>query len=177
MAAFMKRLAENQVVDAATLDGLDSTELVPTLYAQGDADNGGTTVAATGRVTINSIPIDVPVDGVLVASGSVFINNQSGAQRQFVLNLLVDGANALAQDWAAVTSFETATEQNRGNFDYTVAIAVSAGAHTITQQAGPYAGVANFFYNQETLNLVFYPNAVSSLVLSSTDSGGDPQGN
>ena len=163
MAAFMKRLADN---------------VVPTLYADGDAGNGGTSLVASGRVTVNSIAIDVPLDGVLVVSGNVFINNNSGAARQYALNIQVDGANALPQDWAAVTTFETATEQARGNFGYTVTIPITAGAHTITQQVGPYSGTASFFYNQEALTLVYYSDSNASLVLSSTDtSGGDPQGN
>jgi hypothetical protein len=162
MAAFMKRLSENAV---------------PTLYADGDAANGGTGLVASGRVTVNSIAIDVPHDGSLVVSGNVFINNSSGATRQYALNIQVDGADALPQDWAAVTSFETATEQGRGNFGYTVTIPITAGAHTITQQVGPYTGTASFFYNQEALTLQYYPNSVGSLSLSSVDSSeGNPQG-
>ena len=68
MAAFMRRLSEN---------------VVPTLYADGDAGNGGTGLVASGRVTVNSISIDVPHDGSLVVSGNVFINNNSGAARQY----------------------------------------------------------------------------------------------
>ena len=163
MAAFMLRLSENTV---------------PTAYADGDAGLGGTSVAASGRVEVNSIAIDVPQDGVLVASGHVFVNNQSGATRQYALNLLLDGVDALPQNWAAVTSFETATEQDRGNFGYTVSIPVAAGAHTVTQVVGPYAGTASFFYNQEALTLVYYPSSNGSLSLSSVDSSdGDPQGN
>jgi hypothetical protein len=162
MAAFMLRLSEN---------------VVPTAYADGDAANGGTSLVASGRVEVNSIAIDVPMDGVLVASGHVFVNNGSGATRQYALNLLVDGANALPQDWAAVTSFENANEQERGNFGYTVSIPVTAGAHTVTQVVGPYAGTASFFYNQEALTLVYYPSSNGSLSLSSVDSSdGDPQG-
>ena len=178
MAAFMRRLAENQVVDAATLDGLDSTEIAPMVYTQTDTDNGGTTETASGRVEINSIAIDVPVDGYLVITGGVFINNQSGADQQFALNAMLDGTDVQPQDWTVVTSFETGTEQNRGNLGYTATVAVSAGSHTVSQEAGPYSGTANFFHNQENLTVVFYPgNVVTPAGLGlAGDAGGSPQG-
>jgi hypothetical protein len=50
MATFMKRLAENNVVDAATLDGLDSTE-----FAAADALPGVAQTIAGGGVAIPTV--------------------------------------------------------------------------------------------------------------------------
>jgi hypothetical protein len=176
MAAFMRRLATNQVVDAASVDGMDASELTPLLFADGDQSLGGTSVTA-GRVEVNSVTVDAPHDGFLVVSGRIFINNMSGVEKQYVLNLMVDGAHALPQPWAAAAGFEDAPEQNEGNIDYTVTIPISAGSHTITQEAGPYEETASFFYNQEALTVVYYPNSIGSLSLSTSGSaGGDPRG-
>jgi hypothetical protein len=185
MAAFMRRLATKKVVDAATaadadtLDGLDSTEITTLLFASRDTTNGGTSETAAGRIEVNSVAISVPLDGYLVISGGAFVNNQNGTDLQYALNAKLDGANALVQDWTAVTSFETGTEQNRGNFTYTITVPVTAGSHTVTQEVGPYSGTATFFHNQESLTIQYFPGTSSSvapLVLSPSSTGGSAQG-
>ena len=65
MAAFMKRLATNQVVDAASVEGLTAAELSPrAAFASSDdvSGQGGTPLTTT---------ITVPVDGILIINASV----------------------------------------------------------------------------------------------------------
>jgi hypothetical protein len=91
MATFMKRLAENNVVDAATLDGIDSTGFIPTSDAvayttqiNGVACEGGTCPggAALTVVPILSLGVNAPADGVMEIS---FLHqNDGGASFDFV---------------------------------------------------------------------------------------------
>jgi hypothetical protein len=91
MATFMKRLAENNVVDAATLDGIDSTGFIPTPDAvayttqiNGVACEGGTCPggAALTVVPILSLGVNAPADGVMQIS---FLHqNDGGASFDFV---------------------------------------------------------------------------------------------
>ena len=53
--------------------GGSSTQLAPILRAQEDATDVGTTVSGTTK--INSLPIEAPVDGVLLISGTAYVNN------------------------------------------------------------------------------------------------------
>lgn len=93
MAAFMKRLAENNVVDAATLDGKDSTELIRTNSTAGASANIGT----SGSADVAATTITAPSAGLLIMTATLELDlgNASGdaaANLQFVRNASVVGA-------------------------------------------------------------------------------------
>jgi hypothetical protein len=92
MAAFMRRLAENNVVDAATLDGIDSTGFIETADAaayttqingvacEGTSDCAGG--AAVAVVPVLSLDVNAPTAGVMQIS---FLHqNDGGASFDFV---------------------------------------------------------------------------------------------
>ena len=85
MAAFMQRLAENKVVDAATamtaetatnaenLDGTDSTGYLAVVEAAVGSQAHGTALGSIGAgapFEATSVTIEVPHDGVLILNGS-----------------------------------------------------------------------------------------------------------
>jgi hypothetical protein len=73
MATFMKRLAENNVVDAATLDGKDSTDLQTVVamlqLSTFDGTDLGLEVVA-GPFTGPSLDIEVPAAGVVLVQST-----------------------------------------------------------------------------------------------------------
>lgn len=72
MSAFMRRLAENQVVDAGALEGLTSADLANTVYVS--ADEGFVDVPA-GSVT-EVLALDVPAGSYMInARGSMNLNS------------------------------------------------------------------------------------------------------
>jgi len=92
MATFMKRLAENNVVDAATLDGIDSTGFIETADADayttqinGVACEGTTECSGGAAITVApilSLEVTVPTAGVMQVS---FLHqNDGGATFDFV---------------------------------------------------------------------------------------------
>ena len=71
MAAFLRRLAENQVVDAATLQGLAPAELgglVRAVHAGGEQQ---VEVAPQVNEIVRSVTVIAPVDGTVVANSSL----------------------------------------------------------------------------------------------------------
>ena len=64
--------------------GGSSTQLAPILRAQEDATDAGTTVSATTEV--NSVPIEAPVDGVLLISGTAYVNSYEESAIDYILN-------------------------------------------------------------------------------------------
>lgn len=77
MAAFMHRLAANQVVDADKVDGYDANSLVRATGRQWPSLGGGgiiflttTPVAPGATVGVGEVSINAPVDGALVINGS-----------------------------------------------------------------------------------------------------------
>jgi hypothetical protein len=92
MAAFMRRLAENQVVDAATVDGLDSTEL-------GTPDCSPGYVFATAEIDVRQVSTtDFTPNGVF---GSYTCN----------------GRELLAKKSASGTRIQVALEDSNPNDD------------------------------------------------------------
>ncbi len=185
MSAFMKRLAVNQVVDAATaleadhattadsataaddadtLDGLDSTELAPVAWAQTRDNDGNIFPATASNVEVNSVAIDAPGAGVLVISGTVYFNNNSGGTTGDVdLQAMIDGAAIPAGTDQATTRLEAdASGHDAATLSYTVTIPVTAGAHVISQEVDP-GSTSDWFYNGNYLTVVFYPSAQGTL--------------
>jgi len=130
------------------------------LRAQKDGTAGGTTVTAGGRVQVNSVSITTQRAGFLVISGHAFINSDEASPTSYVLVPKVDGTNANATGWGS-TFFSGADLAGGERFElsYTTAYAVAAGAHTVTQDVGPFTSTATYFYNNNELVVQWIPAA------------------
>jgi hypothetical protein len=128
MATFMKRLAENQVVDAASaanadaLDGLSAAQLGSraAFNSSTDLPDEGTTLAAT---------IEAPTRGVLVMNGAVDVTTGSVADT-VVCVLAVDGS-PLDGTYMFVEVAPSPRGPVAGICATTGAIAVDPGSHTV----------------------------------------------
>jgi hypothetical protein len=179
MAAFMRRLASNQVVDAATaidaenaenaenaaaLDGYTVDELVRSEYAERDGSDPSVT---TG--TLISLSIEAPVAGNLLVSGQSLVVG-SGVVDLYVCSVAVDdidpgnpapdlllgslgagleGGTDSGGDTDSGFILDTCTTQG--------AVAVSAGTYDVSIQVGSGSGLAEF--DVSTLTAEFIPFA------------------
>jgi len=89
-------------LNADRLDDKDSTELAPILRAQQDGTASGQSV--TGTTEVNSVAIQAPVDGILLISGTAYVNSLEPAATEYALNPKVDGSNATPAGWGAYYS-------------------------------------------------------------------------
>ena len=95
MAAFMKRLAENNVVDAATLDGRDSAEYLAVTTAQSFDffDGTGNIVLPAAGTPIVETEINAAASGHLLISGQASVGSPANLGSFFTVWLeLDDGA-------------------------------------------------------------------------------------
>jgi hypothetical protein len=171
MAAFMKRLAENQVVDAGMLAGEEASAYRTIVAA--DMDSGTVGSSVTEQTEVNSVTITAPASGVLVVSGSAFVNNITGAEAYIGLRPAVDGT--LMSGGAGNAAFDVLAIAETASLGYTVAFEVAAGTHTVTQSASvlsilgvPIAG--SFFYNVNHLTVEWHPEGSVTLTAAG---GGD----
>jgi hypothetical protein len=145
--------------------GGSSTQLAPILRAQEDATAFGNTV--TGTTEVNSVPIEVPVDGVMMISGTAYVNSfEEVSAIDYILNPKVDGSDATPFGWGAYHSASVnGAPGSRFTLSYTVSQPVSAGSHTVSQELGQYlGGPAEFFYNQNELSVMFVPGSQASVI-------------
>jgi hypothetical protein len=169
------------------LDGKDSTELAPILRSQQDGFHRGQVV--TGTTEVNSVAIQAPVNGVLMISGTAFVNSGEPAAINYILNPKVDGSNATPTGWGAYYRADVGDPTNgnggpgsRFTLTYTVSQPVNAGSHTVTQELGQYEGApVDFFYNNNELSVEFVPGTQASVSDAATlgaaqDSGLSPAG-
>ena len=170
-------------LNADRLDDMDSTELAPILRAQQDGSIGGQQV--TGTTEVNSVAIQAPVDGVLMISGTAYVNNYEPTAIDYTLNPKVDGSNAHPAGWGAyyfAAAGSSGAPGSRFTLSYTVSQPVNAGSHTVTQEIGRYGGgPAGFFYNNNELSVEFVPGTQASVSDTATlraaqDSGLSPTG-
>jgi hypothetical protein len=173
-------------LNADRLDDKDSTELAPILRAQQDGTASGQSV--TGTTEVNSVAIQAPVDGILLISGTAYVNSLEPAATDYALDPEVDGTNATPAGWGAFYSADVGDPFGRGapgsrfTLTYTVSQPVSAGSHTVTQELGEYGGApVNFFYNNNELSVEFVPGTQASVSGVATlgaaqDSGLNPAG-
>lgn len=178
MAAFMKRLAENQVVDAGTLDGLDSTEVMPVVAA--DVSQQGFFESATEPTILNTVTIQAPDAGILIVSGSAFLRNSTGAGADIALQAYVDGDSITPH----TTTFDVVegTGKATSQLAYTVAIEVPAGSHLVEQAGGIMDDFTlelidgNWGYNRAHLVVEWMPRGSVTLT-SATGGTGSASGN
>ena len=115
-------------LNADRLDDKDSTELAPILRAQQDGSVDGQQV--TGTTEVNSVAVQAPVDGVLMISGTAYVNNYEPTAIDYALNPKVDGSNAHPAGWGAYYSADAGSSGAPGSrftLSYTVSQPVSAG--------------------------------------------------
>lgn len=131
MAAFMKRLAENNVADAATLDGKDSTEfLAPVAAAVGD----GLALPLSTVVELAEVSLEAPAAGGFAITAAFDPESNVAAQATFWLQ--VDNATCTfnVANFFSVSSgrVEILGPGFGTSGVVTGAAAVSAGPHTVT---------------------------------------------
>lgn len=170
MAAFMQRLSEGKIVDAATavaadsattaataataataddadtLDGLDANHLTRVAYAV--ADNNA--LAGDGVETdILETTITAPIDGFLVitASSDVF-----GAANTLVCGIQVDTDYVLSAERVFVLS----AGNTEVDCSTSTVVPVTAGDHTI-KFLQPFAVPTGVFYDESALSVLFVP--------------------
>ena len=145
MSAFMRRLAENQVVDADKVDGLDASaflgsDVAPALTGDTIQFSGGGTV--NGLTTIEEVQVSAPADGfLLVSANSVF---DSATETNILVWAQIDDTTC-DNSTDVVTSIGFGYALTTGTMDFTSAsfdgpVAVSEGDHTLTLCANPFNG-------------------------------------
>ena len=132
----------------------DNAASLPQVFAQLDSDAGGVSEVGTGQKEINSINVNLPSSGVLVISGCCFIN-PGAAGTYYTMQPKLDGANVLPNSDAAFHESTPGTELF--SLSYTLSVAVTAGAHVVSQTVGPSSGTASFFHNREAFTVQFIP--------------------
>jgi len=140
----------------------------PLAWGQSDVDLGHSSITVPSPpAEINRLDIVVPSDGILVISGSVYIENGSGTAQNYILTPYVDLAGVPEQTYPTPGSPNTFAAQFNAadtgpgaqfTLSYTVTVPIVAGAHTVVQNAGPSAGNTLFTYDKNYLTVVFYPS-------------------
>ena len=183
MAAFLRRLAENQVVDAKTaitaedaddadmLDGKDSTAFLGKTEEAADsallegmttaeivpamwAQNDGGAFGESVADTVEVNSISMTVPSNGHLTISGFIFINPSTDGSFSLNALLDGT-IVGPSGIAWNTLDTSDGDNF-TISYTITVPVTAGAHTLTQEID---GTSAYFKNRESLTAVFYPSA------------------
>jgi len=181
MSAVMKRLAENNVVDAATLDGKDSTEYLAVTSAQ-SFDWFATTnvVLAAAGTPIVETTIQAPVAGHLLVTADSSIGNSAVANSFFTVWLEIDDGTCGIAAMAPSNSVPGATSYaspGAANEDYGLGVtglaAVAAGSHTVTLCGANDAGSGEAF--NATVVGQFLGEASASLATLSEGGSGGPQ--
>ncbi len=182
MAAFMRRLAENQVVDAATavdadtLDGLDSTVLATEVWGiNHDWQDGQQLV--DGPEALIELTVEPAGDGYLQVNATWGTNFNVAATEAFAWLQVDDSTCAFASRIPGTSMY---AEGDSGTSDYqtqatTTVIPTTAGSHTITLCADVLQG-SDYNVVDEAITALYAPNGSSSLGLVSepaTDSS-DP---
>lgn len=166
MSAFMHRLATFEVVDAATanladhatnsskLQGKTRVEIASQVAAEEDGVPFAQQETNQGQVEVNAVTVVAPKDGVLVISGTAWIDPQSTVT-DFVLRTEINGQPVGSPGWS--DWFRPASDAQTFELSYTVAEEVTAGTHTVTQYVGPWTGTSTYIHNHETLTVLFIP--------------------
>lgn len=149
---------DSNSADIATL----ATMTGPIVFSSPDLDTGGTTV--NGDQEMNSLMISLPMDGFLVVSGQVFVNNQDPTRGFWVdVSPMLDGTSAVSPaPFASRMYFPGNNVANdQGTVSFTVSFAVPAGMHVLSMAVRPTNDGLRYFYNSNFLTATFFPGAVS----------------
>jgi hypothetical protein len=182
MATFMKRLAENNVVDAATVDGKDSTELLTVASAQTfDWFDSGFIALAVAGTPIVETTISAPA-GHLIVTGTATTGDANAGVFFTVWLELDDGACGIAGPVpdnsipGAVSYTSNDGLGDDGAAAVSSLVAVSAGDHTVTLCGATLFGSGNAF-NATVIAQTVGEGSVTALSgVASSGGDGGPQG-
>ena len=157
MAAFMRRTAENRVVDAGMLDGLAKDDLRTLTFADVEALQGTGVIPTPGNGPIASLDFTVPVDGMILVTFSASVQETTGATAYAIFPRLDDATCMGGFNTAAFGEVEVAAEYDSASgvlpFD------VTAGAHTLTLCGS--AESTDLILLNTHMGVVFDPGAVA----------------
>jgi hypothetical protein len=175
MAAFMQRLAENQVVDAAEVDGVSAQEIAPFSVVGGASAQTFPTNLSFVALTGASTSIAVPTGQTAVVNARISGESMCTGGDYATVRLLLDGnemSPAVSTDFAFDSS-DTATEGTSSWESHAVERFVSgvpAGDHTITAQVS--TGCTTFRFDDWTLTAEAHLGGSASLAgLDQTGNG------
>jgi hypothetical protein len=185
MAAFMQRLAENKVVDAATAVEADDATTVGG-YAPDDLIRAagahisiplGSGVALGATTPFGTVNITAPVDGVLLVNGSLNLYCSGGLlgcnQSDGNTYVNVDG-DQYNRQYYAVDGGDSTLSGAAWNSSNTAYVPVSAGDHTVAIDVANTGGGAGATYVWSGgINVLFVPfggdgNTPAAVMLAET---------
>ncbi len=141
MAAFMRRLAENQVVDAATVEGLGSGDIVrteTTFMESGETVTSGTAMTVT---------IEAPAPGFLLINSSIPVFGNATDDVSFTCLATIDGTDLdRGQGFGQYPA-----PQIQDTCTVTTNAAVDAGSHTVTIDVSG----SDAFFQSGALNVLY----------------------
>lgn len=145
----------------ANFSALESA--TPVMWASIDQEPlGYTLTGVSAPIEVNSVNIDVPPPGgVLLIMGSAFVMNLAPLPIEYILNPLVGGIPPDGHSFLADFQRSPATSGPfKFTLSYTYTVAITTGTHVISQELGPLPGLgpANFVYNKNNLNVLFFPS-------------------
>jgi hypothetical protein len=149
MAAFMKRLAENQVVDAGTLDGLNGSAYVSPIWGAAiDSElegQGLITAAFPVGNNILSLPVSPPATGVMAVTFRITVASQidahylGGAWLQYD-NATCDVSNRIPATVSYYDSVGPSTTDYIEQVGTTIVKDTTGGNHTVYMCSGNFTG-------------------------------------
>jgi hypothetical protein len=154
MAAFLHRLADN-VVDAATIDGVDSTELV-SVYGETGALNDDFMNPGMSSLVVDTIvaPADgfLHITGVVYAADDATLANAGTLVSQIEVDDVAVTPQVLTQSSTCALSQENCHDET---VSMTVVVPVTAGSHTVDLMALE-AGFGSYI-ETSSLSTIFTP--------------------
>ncbi len=178
MAAFVRRAAENQVVDAGMLDGMDSDDFLGAMdtaansmllagmakddirtltFADVQALQGPGVIPTPGNGPIASMDFAVPVDGMILVTYSASVQGIAGATAYAIFPSLDD---ATCMDGFQTAAFGAV--QGGGEYDSAGGVFpfdATAGSHTLTLCGSAQLTDLNLLNTH--MGVVFDPGAVA----------------
>jgi hypothetical protein len=173
MAAFMRRLAENQVVDAASLEGNTVAQVVSGF---GESTPAGQTQTLAGIGKLEEMTVEAPKAGHLhiTGSASMLLSNLSTTLMWLQLdNTTCTNSVASVGSIGFGYASTNATNARAGTAFGEGFAPVSAGSHTITLCGNQFAGSAVGVFGP-SLSALFLENVTVSTGLFSADAGSIP---
>ena len=175
MAAFMKRLAQNQVVDAGWLEGRTAEQIV-----SGFADSGPTGNVETidGVAMLEQLEIEAPADGYLQILGSASIISAGGSTMLVWIQVDNDTCDNTPSNIGSVgfgygSHAGNANDSSASSAFAEGTVAVTEGSHIVTLCGNLYVGGPANLYGP-SIGATFLSNATVSPGLHSGSLEGLP---